>query len=744
MSFLGNLYASIGLDTKGLRKGATEAKKAVTGIETSMAGLSKSVISVKGLFLGLGGVMAGRFAKDLWDTQIMIDQMNRAFGTIAGSVDGAGTMLEDIRGITYRLGQEFYSATDAFKWIAAAAKDTALEGEGVRDVFLGVSEAGTALGLSNVQVKMSLYAISQMISKGTVNAEELRQQLGERLPGAYQAMARALGVTTAELNKMLEQGKIIATEALPKLSAELHRLYAADAMKAADKPIGVLNRFKTAWIDLKREISSGEFLSVAADSLRSFTDVLSDGEFLSSLRYITNQVAEITSWLIKMTAISLKPVVDSVADLVSNMKSTPDPRELAKSYSESNNAIANFFMSIGHASDKSLKKFRENEKERRKILNEALMSVPMGESGPSGENYRTFTDPNRMNIFGGMEYDTGLDLKALEDEQKKFSKVDKALKAFFKDIESEAKYLRISLDHEMKNIDDVLSNFFGRMDAMVPKVQDMRKELGADLFKKWLQDSSEANTKLLREDRALELSRREVIKDHVDFWLLKEKEKAEVASRSAQQVYLIDRSLGQKIKDDLDLDLGSMEEAFSGWATSYASELNDMLWESEFTFSAILESFGKMITQMLIQSSMADFSKMLFGDTKSGVDGLFGFLGSLFSTGSSGGILTADQVALQTGAGLKFEGGGHLGEKVLGIGATSGRSYEFHNNETVIPDAILNSINKNSGQGNLNITINENQKETAVHDEMVGDMRNIVIDIVSKEANRNPWFLRKR
>ena len=51
-------------------------------------------------------------------------------------------------------------------------------------------------------------AISQMISKGKVSAEELRLQLAERMPGAVNIFAKAIGVTTSELDKMLQEGKV--------------------------------------------------------------------------------------------------------------------------------------------------------------------------------------------------------------------------------------------------------------------------------------------------------------------------------------------------------------------------------------------------------------------------------------------------------------------------------------------------------------------------------------------------------
>ena len=79
-----------------------------------------------------------------------------------------------------------------------------------------VSKAATTLGLSSSEADGALLAVSQMMSKGTVQAEELRGQLGERLPGAFQIAARAMGVSTSELGKMLEAGQVIAEDFLPQ------------------------------------------------------------------------------------------------------------------------------------------------------------------------------------------------------------------------------------------------------------------------------------------------------------------------------------------------------------------------------------------------------------------------------------------------------------------------------------------------------------------------------------------------
>ena len=99
----------------------------------------------------------------------------------------------------------------------------------------------------------ALLAVSQMISKGTVQAEELRGQLGERLPGAFQIAARAMGVSTQELGKMLEQGKVVADDFLPKFAAELQKTYQVGE-KALTGLTAETSKLKNAWFDLKTTV----------------------------------------------------------------------------------------------------------------------------------------------------------------------------------------------------------------------------------------------------------------------------------------------------------------------------------------------------------------------------------------------------------------------------------------------------------------------------------------------------------
>ena len=126
-------------------------------------------------------------------------------------------------------------------------------------------------------------ALGQMISKGKVQAEELRGQLGERLPGAFQLAAKAMGMTTAALDKFMADGKLTAEELLPKLAKVLKDEYGAAAEEAAKGMQGSLNRLSTEWerlkasfVDSDTAVAGINALCVAVEGLQALFDALSE------------------------------------------------------------------------------------------------------------------------------------------------------------------------------------------------------------------------------------------------------------------------------------------------------------------------------------------------------------------------------------------------------------------------------------------------------------------------------------
>ncbi len=119
-----------------------------------------------------------------------------------------------------------------------------------------------------------------MVSKGRVQAEELRGQFGERLPGAYQAAARAMGMTTQELAKATEQGEIVAEDLLPKLSEELLRMANSGGQleAAMNNTNSAINRFGNNVLLANARFNEAGFDKSIRDLMNTLSDAIMKAE----------------------------------------------------------------------------------------------------------------------------------------------------------------------------------------------------------------------------------------------------------------------------------------------------------------------------------------------------------------------------------------------------------------------------------------------------------------------------------
>ena len=123
-----------------------------------------------------------------------------------------------------KYGLEINALTANYAKFTAAASISGMSMIDQRKVFESVSRACTAFGMSADDSNGVMLALSQMMSKGKISSEELRLQMGERLPVALQAMAKAAGVSVAGLDKLLKQGKLMSKDVLPKFAEALNEM----------------------------------------------------------------------------------------------------------------------------------------------------------------------------------------------------------------------------------------------------------------------------------------------------------------------------------------------------------------------------------------------------------------------------------------------------------------------------------------------------------------------------------------
>ncbi|RZJ91826.1 MAG: hypothetical protein EOO20_03950 [Chryseobacterium sp.] len=212
---------------------------------------------------------------------------------ILGSEGAADAKLAELKKFADQIGVEYFSIANSYKSFIAAAKASNFDLMQSEKIFRSVAKAGAVLGLSNDTLQGTFLALQQMISKGTVQSEELRGQLSERLPGAFAMAAKAMGVTEQELGKLLQTGQVTASEMLPKLALELDKAYGDKAGESISGLNAELNRLYSTLQSLAGE---GSFLSKnlfepivrgAKEALNVFYQLTRGDSFLDFMTDIT-------------------------------------------------------------------------------------------------------------------------------------------------------------------------------------------------------------------------------------------------------------------------------------------------------------------------------------------------------------------------------------------------------------------------------------------------------------------------
>lgn len=241
MATIGRLNILINASIGGLTSGLGAAQKALGGFATAMSGMGGTLAAAGGGMTALAGSLAGmggtlaaarggvtalagslaglagtagigfavKLAADLETTQV-------AFQQLLGSAGAAQTMLKDL--------QQFAAKTPfQFKELARGAQQLLSVGFAAREVVPMLTKLGDVAAASPYGAADGLQrivrALGQIKSKGRVQGEELIQLAEVNIP-VWDALAKQLNTTTAEVNRLVSAGKVDAfqgVEAILKL-----------------------------------------------------------------------------------------------------------------------------------------------------------------------------------------------------------------------------------------------------------------------------------------------------------------------------------------------------------------------------------------------------------------------------------------------------------------------------------------------------------------------------------------------
>ncbi|EPU5968971.1 tape measure protein [Vibrio alginolyticus] len=239
-------------------------EKARTRELQKQQGISKNLAA--NLAGAYAGVMSGHAVVQ---TGLTFESLERSMLVTSGSAVKAKENFKFVREEALRLGLDIQNLTSAYVQFQAAAGNKLSQAD-LRQVFVGISEASTALGLSQEKQQRVFTAATQIISKGRVQSEELVGQLSESLGISTRAMTSAAveigkisrNLTPAEqeqqLRKLMERGEILAHEIMPQFGKELSKIANANDQLAWSLRTGLQPQLSIAQTNIK-EITNSFF-----------------------------------------------------------------------------------------------------------------------------------------------------------------------------------------------------------------------------------------------------------------------------------------------------------------------------------------------------------------------------------------------------------------------------------------------------------------------------------------------------
>jgi tape measure domain-containing protein len=251
----------------------------------------------------------------------------RSFVEINSSAEKTKLMLEGLMGSTEK-------ANEAFQWLLDFSTKAPFSIDAMKDAFIKLQVAGldpmsgslqvltdsiAAFGGGDEELKSAAIAIEQMAGKGVISMEELRQQLGEKVPTAMKAMADALGMSMAQMDKEISSGNISAEKGLKALFGKLQEMYGGQGVKMMDSWTGLVSNLRVTWEKLMLTIgNSGVFekLKTILDGLlKKIDEMKSNGQLEVWADRIATTVSSLITLFLTLAGIFGK-VIDAIGPML--------------------------------------------------------------------------------------------------------------------------------------------------------------------------------------------------------------------------------------------------------------------------------------------------------------------------------------------------------------------------------------------------------------------------------------------
>lgn len=187
------------------------------------------------------------------------EQSKIAWSSILGDEEEAIKTLERLQEMGKKTPFEFGELDKSAKLLEMAG----FHGEELFGAMTKVGDAVSAIGGNGETLNGISMAIFQMMTKGKISAEEMNQMAERGIP-AWQLVADAMGLSTKEVMKMSENGKLMAKDVVPMLVDGMGNKFAGAMEKQSKTFNGRMSTMKDSVKMLSGELAKPMFDGIKA------------------------------------------------------------------------------------------------------------------------------------------------------------------------------------------------------------------------------------------------------------------------------------------------------------------------------------------------------------------------------------------------------------------------------------------------------------------------------------------------
>lgn len=194
------------------------------------------------------------FAASISRAGIELDALQNTMLAATGGWESGGREIKWIIDMSNRLGLSFGDVSDSYaKFMTSFTRSGGTISQS-RQIFEDLSTAMVSLHLPAERMQGVFVALEQMANKGTVQAEELKRQLGNALPGAFELAAESMGILPAKLMELMKKGQVFSKDFLPAFAATVKAALGQSIDIASMQFNASINRLATATDLLKMNL----------------------------------------------------------------------------------------------------------------------------------------------------------------------------------------------------------------------------------------------------------------------------------------------------------------------------------------------------------------------------------------------------------------------------------------------------------------------------------------------------------